>query len=276
MTPALGRCRVVLHRPQFPRNVGMVARAMACFDVHQLIVIGPRLDLRSIEAREGAVFAQSILIEARFFSSVEEYHSEMGSGFEVYLSGKLGQTTQEQDLGEQARDWIFEGHPLALNPTLPLSLHLGPEASGFERRDLDRAHCVVRLPSAGGEASFNLSHAAVLALGLLHHHQIFGLVDANSTHRNPAQSRISAAPVWPGALVSTRLLHDWLSSLGFNLASARTSVLWTVQRFLMSRQGNETEIRTFEKVLQQTLRLLKESSTKPNESVRPGLHHEAP
>lgn len=81
--------RIVLVRPKYPRNIGMVARAMSNYGAKQLILIEPRCELDE-EAREGAAHAQAQLQKAMIYPHWQRFYEWEPEGIRIAFSARDG------------------------------------------------------------------------------------------------------------------------------------------------------------------------------------------
>lgn len=79
--------RVVLVRPKYPRNIGMVARAMSNYGLTHLIIIEPQCTLNS-EANEGAANAQDILRSAIIYPHWQRFYDWEPEGIRIAFSAR--------------------------------------------------------------------------------------------------------------------------------------------------------------------------------------------
>ena len=70
----MNRLHVVLHRPIYPRNVGMCARAIGNMGAGRLIIVG-RDEPLGDESKQGAAHAQEILRTATFYKNLEDFYA---------------------------------------------------------------------------------------------------------------------------------------------------------------------------------------------------------
>jgi tRNA/rRNA methyltransferase len=181
---------VVLVSPEGPLNVGSAARACANHDA-SLVVVTPRCDVLSREARMMAAGAPHALEKARVVASLDDALS--GAGTVLAFSA---------DRREARAEPVFtvdEAHAV-LARREPVTLLFGTEKTGLDDAALARAHRVVRLPTRGF-TSLNLSHAVTSALTLftLAHE----MLSSTETTRGSARARDALTDVWLTALDET-------------------------------------------------------------------------
>jgi len=75
----LMQCTVVLVRPKYPRNIGMVSRAMNNFGHERLVLIDPLCELDR-KASKGAAQGQQPLRDVIIYRSWDEYAQQEPDG----------------------------------------------------------------------------------------------------------------------------------------------------------------------------------------------------
>lgn len=235
---ATNRIHVVLNRPIYPRNVGMCARAMANMGVDDLIIVAPRADVQSDEAKQGAANAQAVLRSARVYSSLDDFYAREGEGVRIALSGRDGRLINASDFASKGSLFVTDK---------PLYLFFGPEDDGLANEETRLCHHVCRLPTFGPITSLNLSHAVLLTLYMVQAER----QTPPESYRAPDEA---AAP--PPAFYPAQTIHRWLDALGFDLSSPRVSIEKTLNRILLSHNPEPEELRLLDTVLQQTVRKL--------------------
>ncbi|PIN69564.1 hypothetical protein COV94_02755 [Candidatus Woesearchaeota archaeon CG11_big_fil_rev_8_21_14_0_20_57_5] len=141
---------VALIEPQTPENIGAVARSMANFGVHSLIIASPRCDHLSIEARKVACHAQHILEKARIVGVADVFAMDML----VATTSKIG------------TDYNITRTPVllpAFSAPPGCTLVFGREGDGLSNEELAQADMILTIPTAA-YAALNLSHAVAIVL----------------------------------------------------------------------------------------------------------------
>lgn len=244
---------VVLHRTIYARNIGMCARAMANMDLTRLVLISPRCDHLSIEGKQGAAHAQTILREAIVYDSHHDFLMSEGEGIRLALSGKDGRLKRPDVFNHILDRFVADQeHPFHREST-PIYLLFGPEDDGLSSEEMELAHHVCRLPTFGEITSLNLSHAVLLTAYLTR--------DALETLPRERSSQPSApreAAMTP-LYYPSETIKRWLEALGFDLSAPRVTIEKTLNRILLSHCPTRDELRVLDTVLQQTVRKLKKS-----------------
>ena len=249
----LNRIRVVLHRPIYPRNIGMCARAMANMGLEHLILIAPVTALDEY-ARQGAAHAQAILRNAVTYSSQEEFLATEGEGIRIALSGRDGRLKAPDWLGNVLEEMKEEPEHSIHDSTIPIYLFFGPEDDGLDLHEMENCHHICRLPTFGEITSLNLSHAVLLTCYMLQ----------NSLGKKPGLEVDKLAPAQAQRETKQKMYYPsetikkWMEALGFDLSARRVNIEKIFNRILISRCPTPEELRVVDSVLQQTVRKLTE------------------
>lgn len=233
----------------YSRNVGYVSRAMANMGASRLILIDCKCDY-DLNAREGAAGAQTHLLTATRYTSWSEFFSQEKDGIRIAFSARQKKETDgltfEQRLLELQKDERYSA--------TSFYLIFGPEDHGLSNADVEFAHYICSLPIYGPFKSLNLSHAVLVALYIFQStlsragHVI---ADANDTH-----ARIPSGPD-DRFFYPSEAIHEWLTTLGFEIGERRTDAYKILKRILLSNRATPKELRVLEAIVQQTVRKLK-------------------
>ena len=149
--------KIVLVRPHYPENVGLVARAMANFGFKELALVRPECEFKGSLAKSRACHGQSILLKAKQFESLGK--ALEGCSYAVATSAKARKN--RPFLGFPAvAERLGKSHAKA-------ALVFGPEPDGLSAKELDQCDFLARIPASKEYPTLNLSHAACIALFLL-------------------------------------------------------------------------------------------------------------
>jgi TrmH family RNA methyltransferase len=244
MTQVLDRLVVVLHRPIYPRNIGMCARAIGNMGAGRLIIVGREEPLTD-EAKQGAAHAQEILASTTFYKTLAEFYSSERDGVRIALSGKDARLKVPDLLPELMQTELAREDHRLRNSDVPVYLFFGTEDDGLSAEEMELCHFVCRLPTFTEINSLNLSHAVLLALYIVR------------TALERTKPTALAEPDTGDTTYPQRLVQEWLELLGFSLASPRINIEKTLNRILLGRAPTTEELRTLNNVLQQTVRKLK-------------------
>ena len=249
----LARTAVVLHRPIWPRNIGMCARAMGNLGATELHIIAPRCDWTSetaqIEARQGATHGADILLAARVHESLEAFLEAHGQGVKIAFSARDGYGKRVNEFSELLEKFRDQPSHAIWHEQSSIQLHFGTEDDGMTLEELEPANFICRLPANGPHTSFNLSHAVLIALYILE-------TEIGTPRERTADEAPAALP--PGRLEYPRkAIRTWLEALGFDLDSRKISIETSLNRVFLSHCPSPDDVRLLEKVLFQTIDKLK-------------------
>ena len=228
------RCNILLVRPKYPRNIGMVSRAMCNFGHTRLLLLDPQCDLDST-ANQGAAQGQQPLRDCVCYSTWEEYADAEQDTIRVALSRREGRRRPVQRLADLP-DWE------AWSDKRSLTLIFGAEDHGLSRDDLKWAHRTCSLDIPGPLKSMNLSHAVLLALSQL---------------PSRAEADIESADTLPVLLTPDDALKKWLLELQFDLSRKNWNAYHSLRQMIMKAAPTEREMELFNSVVEQTVRRLR-------------------
>lgn len=255
------RIAIVLHRPIYPRNVGMCARALANMGGTRLIIVG-RTEPLGDEAKQGAAHAQDVLREAKHYATLAEFYASEGEGVRIALSGKDARLKVPDDLESTVVEALRDpSHRLHDNGDT-IYLIFGTEDDGLSAEEMDLCHYVCRLPTFSDVNSLNLSHAVLLATYIVRTAitRASAGADAEAATVDSAGHPDALSPARPEAVAyPQQLIHEWLLLLGFDLSSPRITIEKALNKIFLSRAPTGEELRLFSNVLNQTIRRLKKN-----------------
>lgn len=152
---------VVLVGPQYPGNVGHVARSMLNFGVERLVLVHPPIDPLADEARQRAVHAGRVLENARVVGSLADVLDD----FDLLAAFAARVSTRDRShLRTPVALPEFAPQLAALAKDAEVALVFGPEDDGLSNEDVERCDAVVTIPTSDMYRSMNLSHAVTVAL----------------------------------------------------------------------------------------------------------------
>jgi tRNA/rRNA methyltransferase len=150
----LSRLSVVLARPAFAGNIGASARVMANFGVRQGILVAPRCDINSLEARQYATGSSAVtLATLATVGSLRE--ALVGVTTAVAVTRRTGKMRQPTVTYEAISERLAQGR---------VCLVFGPEESGLTDDDLTYCSDILTLDVSEQMPSMNLSHAVAVTL----------------------------------------------------------------------------------------------------------------
>lgn len=150
---------VILTEPEWPSNIGAVARVMANFDFTELILINPKCKIDDLDAVMRAKHALPILKKAKVkdFSYLKKFDyliattSKLGSDYNIPRSP----ITPEQ-LAEKIKKIDLKKNNIALL--------FGREGEGLHNDEIKKCDFIVTIPDSVKYPAMNLSHAVGIVL----------------------------------------------------------------------------------------------------------------
>jgi tRNA/rRNA methyltransferase len=155
MESALANIRIVLVEPAGALNVGSIARVMKNMGLGCLVLVNPRCDHLSSEARQMAVHAGSVLESARVVESLPEGLG--GCHWAIATTGKprtLAATLESPKMVLPAL--------LHFSQQGDAALIFGPEDRGLNNTELNYAQRFLSIPSSPEYPSLNLAQAVAI------------------------------------------------------------------------------------------------------------------
>lgn len=147
--------RIVVVSPMHSANIGAIARLAGNFGVDDVVIVAPRCDVFSSEARALAtVHAASKLENFSVKNSLRE--ALEGAEFVVGFSRRTGDM-RRPDLG-------WSDLPACVNRSGRTDLVFGPEDTGLLQDDLTLCSAICTLPTHPSVPSLNLSQAVGIVL----------------------------------------------------------------------------------------------------------------
>lgn len=238
------KAKIVLVRTLYDSNIGSVSRVMSNMGIEDLILLQPECKL-TYSAQQAAASGQEGLRHSRTYSSWDDLLRHESEGLRIGLTVRGGRERDVRPLTEILQ--LCESqHCDKLD--LPIYLIFGPENWGLSNEDLEHTHFAASLPWFGENSSYNLSHAALLALYLFH--QVKATPDKSPTKTETEDL--------PAANFPDNTVKLWLESLGFDVTRTGVNVYSVLKRLLLHSVPTEKEVRTLEVVLHQSIRKMKE------------------
>jgi tRNA/rRNA methyltransferase len=155
------RLSVALVEPKYEVNLGHVARVMANFGFHDLLLVKPEVDLG--KARMFASHAVSVLDDAEIcsFDDLRRFDYLVGTTaiFDVSPSNVLRSTVPPSFMAEELSR--FSGS---------VCLVFGRDTTGLTNEELESMDMIVSIYSAPTYPTLNISHAAAILLYELSKH----------------------------------------------------------------------------------------------------------
>ena len=152
---------IVLVAPQGPINVGSVCRCMMNFGFSDLRLVTPCPEYRSLDARRMALKAESILMHAPVFPTLQQALADCHLAFGT--TRRFGKYREDFFTPEQSA-----AHALSRSSNSRVAFVFGREDRGLHNSELDLCQFFVTIPTDSAYPSMNLSHAITLLLYELH------------------------------------------------------------------------------------------------------------
>ena len=154
---AAGPLCIVLVGPELAANVGFTARAMACYGLTDLRIVGSPGIATDGAARKTGTAALDVLESARYFPSLDQAIAECGAAY--------GFTRRSRDPAQRIDDLAPAAEAWRAAPGgRPTALVFGRESQGLFREETLLLTHLVRIAMPAETLSLNLSHAVAIAL----------------------------------------------------------------------------------------------------------------
>lgn len=239
--------RIVLVRPKYSRNVGMVARAMANYGLKHLILIDPQCPI-DMEAHEGAAGGQGPLQNVMIYPHWQRFYDWEHEGTRIAFSARDGKKRETFNFSLSLQNDEQFKKEIQSKVTY---LIFGPEDHGLAESDMDFVHRIVHLALPGEVQSMNLSHAVLTALTMIH----------NSLGQTVAAAA-DDVEVKETFFFPEQTLKKWLEALHMDVTTHHRVNAYSVLKKLMLKSfPTPKELKMFESVVQQTIRKLKEGKS---------------
>ncbi|MBW2999147.1 RNA methyltransferase [Candidatus Woesearchaeota archaeon] len=152
---------IVLIEPENEGNVGAIARAMANFDLKNLVLIKPKCDHLVKEALDRAKHAKQILKKAKVkdFSCLEKFDYVIGTTSKIGTDYNIPRCPLEP---EKAAEKI------AQIKSKKIAIVFGREGIGLTNKEILKCDFTITIPSSKKYFTLNISHAAAVIFYELH------------------------------------------------------------------------------------------------------------
>lgn len=222
---------IVLSRPEEPRNIGAVCRAMANNSIHELRIVGKKEDIDIEKVHVLAIHAAYIFDNAKFYDSITEATADcVCSGGTTRRKGKKrkGKLLLPEEFAK-----IADNSTNAENGKV--AVVFGNERTGLEDHEVLECTIGVTIPSSEEFGSLNLSHAVQI---LCYH-----------LFRQNSESKTGFTPITLNRLQGTvNTITDNLQKIGFFKIAGKNDMehFWTD---ILSRANlSEGEAKYIEKI----------------------------
>jgi TrmH family RNA methyltransferase len=228
-----GPIRIVLVETSHPGNIGAVARAMKNMGLNELVLVRP-MQFPHPEAVARASGADDLLAAARVVDTLPA--ALAGCGL------VLATTSRDRDHYHRVLDVRDAAlRAVAEAATAPVAILFGAERTGLTNDDLQLAHALLRIPTAGDYASLNLAMAVqVVAYELL---RARGTVVAVAPREQPLADAADMARLY-------QHLERVLEQIDFRDRTQRgTSLMGRIRRFLQRAELDSNEVNILRGIL---------------------------
>ncbi len=156
----LSTLHVVLHKPRFPENIGMAARACANMGAGSITLVQPELwdqahqeKARALATANGHIFLNTISVTQTLSDALAPHALVVGT------TARTGGWRRDILPPEHAAEEIVR----VLEHGDSVALLMGPEDRGLENDAIERCHRLVTIPTTQA-ASLNVAQALLLLL----------------------------------------------------------------------------------------------------------------
>ncbi|MER0238991.1 RNA methyltransferase [Fulvimarina sp. MAC8] len=227
---------IILVEPQMGENIGMVARAMANFELIDLRLVKPRDGWPNEKARATASRADHVLDAACVFERLEDALSDLSL---VYATTARARDSYKPVRGpEEAAERLVAHAPVGKTGVI-----FGREKYGLENDEVGLADEIVTFPVNPKFASLNIAQAVLLVS--------YAWRNAANPSKTP---RFSAPPNPPADKADLYRLFDHLESMldqrnYFFPPEKREALVHNLRTMLTKAQFSEQEVRSLRGVL---------------------------
>lgn len=157
MRPAPIPPAIVLVEPQMPENIGMAARAMANFGLHEMRLVSPREGWPHDDAVAPAVGATHVLDAARAFPTTRDAIGDLHFVLATTARprGQMKRILAPEEAFAEIRRRAVAGERTGIL--------FGRERTGLENDDVSLADAILTFPVDPAHSSLNLAAAVMLA-----------------------------------------------------------------------------------------------------------------
>ena len=149
---------VILVKPEYPMNIGYVARAMRNFGCKELRLVNPKADHLCGDAKSRALKGIPVLKKAKTFTSLEKALAPFD-----YCIGTTARLSSKNKLSRN----VFTPKKLAdtySSTNAKLALVFGEEKSGLSNAEIALCDGLVHIPTSKSYLALNLAHAVAIVL----------------------------------------------------------------------------------------------------------------
>ena len=146
----IDRIKIILVEPAGERNIGSIARVMRNMALSQLVLVNPRCDHLSSEAKIMAVHGVKVLEQAQVFDSLP--HALQGCQKAIATTARPRGIPTQLETPREVIPWLIDD-------SSPSALIFGPEDRGLSNQELSYAQRFVCIQANPDYPSLNLAQA---------------------------------------------------------------------------------------------------------------------
>lgn len=239
--------RVVLVRPQFPGNLGAVARVMHNFGCTELLLVDPRADPNDPEARRMATRGEFILQRARPLASLDDALQDCC--FTAATSADVQGIVRRTGLASVRE---LAGRLATESKQGVTAVVFGPEPHGLTTNEIDRCHYLMTIPANPVYPSLNLAQAVGIVLYEIWQAQL----EADALgERGPRQDTEPSHQIAPNQDVERALHHlrQGLEAIHFVYGPKANSLMHAIRHLIRRAQPSPAEVKILHGLARQLL-----------------------
>ena len=202
---------IVLDRPEEPRNIGAVCRAMANSNIHELRIVGKKEEIDIEKVHVLAIHAAYIFDKAEFYQSITEATADcVCAAGTTRRRGKKrkGKLLLPEEFAVTA-DKITTGRKNSQGGKV--AVVFGNERTGLDDNEILECTMGVTIPSSDEFGSMNLSHAVQIMCYTLFRYDGKGKTGYTPIDRKRLKSTVT-------------LIADNLQKIGFFKVTGRSDI----------------------------------------------------
>lgn len=224
---------IILVQPQLAENIGMAARAMANFGLHELRLVAPRDSWPNPAADRAAAGATGVLAAAKVFSTTAEAVGDLSF---VLATTARARGQMKKVLAADAAFALVGGRVAAGRAA---GILFGRERTGLENDDISLADAMLTFPVDPAFSSLNLAQAVLLA-GYEWRRVVAGIGAAHPRAKpgTPPASRASIVALFD-------FMEDELDRAGFYPPDKRPSMTRNMRDMFHRMEMTEQDVRTW-------------------------------
>ncbi len=153
--------RVILCRPEYQINLGMIARILQNFEVSDLYLVSPVARI-GFEAIMFAKHGRKIIEDAKTVNSIEE--AVKGCTLAVGTSGDVSKYKKKLKNSLPLKAAVEKTTTIAKSKEQTLALVFGAEGNGMTEEEFNNCDLITTIPTSVENPSLNLSNAVAIVL----------------------------------------------------------------------------------------------------------------